>query len=133
MAKKQTRRTFSVSRATYDAAVEAAARAGVSASEWVTNLIRAACPELPPQIHGSASRHVQPAPAMDAFREVVRNRIAARAKPIVLSIEEIERRQREHEQQALANPCRREYCRIMGLHAADDPRHGKKIAARGEE
>lgn len=51
MAKKQTRRTFSVSRETYEAAKVAAAREGVATAQWVTNLIRMACPELPPQMH----------------------------------------------------------------------------------
>lgn len=54
MAKIQTRRTFSVSRATYDAVTEAAAAAGIPAAEWVTNLIRAAIPSLPPQAHATA-------------------------------------------------------------------------------
>lgn len=52
MAKKQTRRTFSVSRSTYDAAMHAAAAAGVSCSEWVTELIRERVPDLlPKQTH----------------------------------------------------------------------------------
>lgn len=53
MAKRQTRRTFSVSRATYEVATRAAAEAGVAASEWITQLIRAARPELEPQSHMS--------------------------------------------------------------------------------
>lgn len=51
MAKKQTRRALSVSRETYDTAKQAAARDGVTASEWITRLVRAACPELGPQLH----------------------------------------------------------------------------------
>lgn len=70
MAKKQTRRTVSLSRATYDAATEAAARAGVATSEWVTNLIRAACPELQPQRHASA-QPATPEWTMDTFRAAI--------------------------------------------------------------
>lgn len=46
MAKVQTRRSVSLSRATHEAVVAAAARAGISVSEWVTQLIRVQCPEL---------------------------------------------------------------------------------------
>lgn len=53
MALKQSRRTFSVSRATYDVATEAARAEGIATSEWITRLVRAACPDLAPQIHAT--------------------------------------------------------------------------------
>lgn len=53
MTLKQTRRTVSLSKATYDAATAAAAREGIATAEWVTRLIRKACPELPEQLHAS--------------------------------------------------------------------------------
>lgn len=58
MAKKQTRRSISLSRETYEAAAKAAARDGVATSEWVTRLIQAACPDLGPQRHASAPQPV---------------------------------------------------------------------------
>ena len=56
MAKLQTRKSVSLSKAVYDAAMAAAAREGVACSEWVTRLIRAACPELPVQLHARKAR-----------------------------------------------------------------------------
>lgn len=53
MAKKQTRRTISFNRVVYDRVSEVAECAGISASEWVTRLIHAALPELPPTYHES--------------------------------------------------------------------------------
>lgn len=54
MPKVQTRKSISLSRATYDAATAAAAREGIATAEWVTRLIRKACPELAEQRHASA-------------------------------------------------------------------------------
>jgi hypothetical protein len=51
VAKVQTRRSVSLSRATYDAIMQAAHAAGLSASEWLTQLIRVQCSSLPPQAH----------------------------------------------------------------------------------
>jgi len=62
MAKKQTRRTVSLSRETHDTAAKAATAAGMPMSEWVTRLIATACPDLPPQSHVRALiRHEPPA------------------------------------------------------------------------
>lgn len=136
MAKKQTRRSVSLSRAVYDAAVKLAAERGVSLASLVELGLRSQGLEAPEGMHYDpvARAYVGNDAAkernMDAAREAIAVRIAERHRGVVCSFAEIERRQREHEAKAIANPCRAEYCRIQGLHPADDQRHSKKIAAR---
>ena len=144
MAKKQTRRSLSLNRLVYLEVMRVAHEAGVSAAEWLTELIRERIPGLPKSLHFDPVKReyrsrrlivhaIAPTPdisAATAMNEAIRGTVR-KPPAIVLSTEDVERRQHEHEQQALANPCRRDYCRIMGLHAADVPRHSKKIAARG--
>lgn len=77
VAKKQTRRSVSLSRATYDVAMTAAAEAGMPMSEWVTSLIRQARPELPPQIHARPAAEPPPKkPLLAMTREDVERALA---------------------------------------------------------
>lgn len=131
MAKKQTRRSVSVSRTVYDAAAKLAAARGVSIASLVEAGLRMQGLEAPEGVHyDPVSRSmVADIATRERFGMTVRQALAV--KPVATpSFADVEQRAREHEQHALEHPCRAEYCRITGLHAADDPRHSKKIAAR---
>src|SRR5574338_190557 len=64
MARKQTRGSISLSAATHEAIVAAAQREGVAASELVTRMVRAACPDLPKQLHQSSAEDRRASAAM---------------------------------------------------------------------
>lgn len=59
MAIKQTRRSISLSKAVHNAVAQAADKAGVSRSQWLTDLIRAALPDLPKTYHAGQLRPEQ--------------------------------------------------------------------------
>jgi hypothetical protein len=53
VSKKQTRKSVSISRATYDVITQVAADEGIAVSELVTRALRLMIPTLPPQVHAS--------------------------------------------------------------------------------
>lgn len=146
MAKRQTRRSVSLNATVYREALSEAHRRGQSLAQLVTDLLRGAVPALPFAPHNEhaavatamfeRSRQIAaevrqavkvpvctaPASRMNAaeVRAVLDRQNALRADELM----------RQAAMRAESNPCRRDYCSIVEVHAADDPRHGKRLAAR---
>jgi hypothetical protein len=65
--------------ATYEAITQAAERAGISACEWLTQLIRVQCPDLPPQQHHQKhTKKEKPKPLIAMTRADVESALAPR-------------------------------------------------------
>ena len=130
MAKKQTRRSLSVSRAAYEALIQLAHTRRVPAARIVEAFIRSECglPEaqLSSERKTALEMRVVRKPTPDEFAEYraareSRLRVALDAKHSASA----EQREREALEAAERNPCRLEKCSREGLHTAHD------VPARG--
>lgn len=149
MAKKQTRKSLSISRECWEKAVELAKAQGVSLSSIVENYLRAEV-GLPPvftswSMPGSRTKtgsrtiptgvpfctvHAIPTPCRFCAK-VPRSPVKSPtlgdiAQQIAVKAEDLRIRTAEAEERAFANPCRRSTCRNKALHEAHEPevRHG---------
>jgi hypothetical protein len=81
VAKRQTRKSLSLNREIYTAAMKAAADDGLSCSDWVTRLIRTAIPGLPETVHLSLDKREYVRPARVASAPIAVSLPLPRALP----------------------------------------------------